>query len=44
MELRLFTMLTTLGTPFDVTAAELAIETFFAADAATEEWFRAAAD
>lgn len=44
VELRLFTMLTTLGTPFDVTAAELAIETFFAADAATEEWFRAAAD
>jgi transcriptional regulator with XRE-family HTH domain len=38
-ELRLFTLLTTIGTPFDVTAQELTIESFFPADAATERWF-----
>jgi transcriptional regulator with XRE-family HTH domain len=34
-EARLFTMLTTLGTPLDVTAQELTIETYFPADEAT---------
>jgi transcriptional regulator with XRE-family HTH domain len=36
IELRMFTMLTTLGTPLDVTAEELRIETYFPADDATE--------
>lgn len=40
LELRVFSMLTTLGTPLDVTAEELAIESFFPADEATEGWFR----
>lgn len=40
LTLRLFTMLTTLGTPLDVTAQELTIETYFPADHATEAWFR----
>lgn len=40
-ELRLFTLLTTVGTPLDVTAQDLAIELFFPADDATERWFRA---
>lgn len=39
-EARLFTMLTTIGTPLDVTAQELAIETYFPADEATEKWSR----
>lgn len=34
-EVRLFTMVTTLGTPLDVTAQELAIEAYFPADAAS---------
>jgi transcriptional regulator with XRE-family HTH domain len=34
-EARLFTMLTTIGTPLDVTAQELAIESYFPADQAT---------
>lgn len=38
--LRVFTTITTLGTPIDVTAQELHIESYFAADAATERWFR----
>lgn len=38
-EARLFTMLTTIGTPLDVTAQELAIESYFPADEATERWF-----
>lgn len=37
-EARLFTMITTIGTPLDVTAQELAIETYFPADEATERW------
>lgn len=37
-DLRLFTTLTTLGTPLDVTAQELRIESYFPADAATEAW------
>lgn len=39
-ELRLFTLLTTIGTPIDVTAEELTIESFFPADDATARWFR----
>ncbi|MEZ4394407.1 MAG: helix-turn-helix transcriptional regulator [Polyangiales bacterium] len=38
--LRVFTTITTLGTPIDVTAQELHIESYFAADEATERWFR----
>jgi transcriptional regulator with XRE-family HTH domain len=37
-DLRMFTTLTTLGTPLDVTAQELRIESYFPADRATEEW------
>jgi transcriptional regulator with XRE-family HTH domain len=40
IELHLFTTITTLGTPRDVTLHELRIESFFAADAATDAWFR----
>ena len=36
-ELSFFTVMSTLGTPLDVTLAELAIEMFFPADAAIEE-------
>ncbi len=39
-EVKLFTMLTTLGTPMDVTAQELAIESYFPADEASERWLR----
>ncbi len=39
-EARLFTMVTTLGTPLDVTAQELAIESYFPADEATETWLK----
>lgn len=39
VELRLFTLLTTIGTPIDVTAQELTIESFFPLDEATEQWF-----
>ena len=39
-ELSFFTMMSTLGTPLDITLAELAIEMFFPADAATEESLR----
>jgi transcriptional regulator with XRE-family HTH domain len=42
-ELRLFTLLTTIGTPLDVTAQELTLESFFPADDATDRWFRASA-
>ena len=41
LELRLFALLTTIGTPLDVTAQELTIESLFPADDATEHWFRA---
>lgn len=41
LELRLFTMLATIGTPLDVTAEELRIESYFPADDATERTFRA---
>jgi transcriptional regulator with XRE-family HTH domain len=39
-EVRLFTMLTTIGTPLDVTAQELTIESYFPADDATDAWLR----
>jgi transcriptional regulator with XRE-family HTH domain len=39
--LRLFTMLATVGTPLDVTAAELFVETYFPADADTAAQLRA---
>ena len=37
LELKYFSTLTSLGTPHDITLAELRIEAFFPADAATEE-------
>jgi transcriptional regulator with XRE-family HTH domain len=40
-EARLFTMLTTLGTPLDVTAQELRVELYFPMDAASEAFLRA---
>ena len=40
VELNLFTSITTMGTPHDVTVHELRIETFFPADAATADWFK----
>lgn len=42
-ELSLFSTLTTLGTPLDVTAQELRIESYFPADAATGDWLRKSA-
>jgi transcriptional regulator with XRE-family HTH domain len=39
LELNLFTTITTLGTPHDVTVHELRLESFFPADAATRAWF-----
>ncbi len=39
-ELALFTMITTLGTPLDVTAEELRLESYFPADDASERWLR----
>ncbi|MCA9617006.1 MAG: helix-turn-helix transcriptional regulator [Sandaracinus sp.] len=40
VDLRLFTTLTTLGTPLDVTAQELRIESYFPADEASERLLR----
>ena len=40
VELRLFTMIASLGTPVDITAQELRIESYFPADERTEAWFR----
>lgn len=40
VELNMFTTITTLGTPHDVTVHELRIEAFFPADDTTEAWFR----
>ena len=40
VELKLFTAITTLGTPHDVTVHELRVETFFPADPATAQWFQ----
>lgn len=41
VEVRLFTTLTTLGTPLDVTLDELRIESYYPADDATARWLRA---
>ena len=41
--LKLFSTLTTLGTPMDVTAQELRIESYFPADDVSGEWLRKAA-
>jgi len=41
LELRLFTMLTSIGTPLDVTAEELHIETYFPADDSSDAAIRA---
>lgn len=40
LELRLFTMMTSIGTPLDVTAEELHIETYFPADDASDAALR----
>lgn len=40
LELRLFSAVTTLGTPVDITLQELRLETFFPADDATDETLR----
>jgi len=39
LELNLFTTITTLGTPHDVTVHELMLESFFPADAVCRAWF-----
>jgi len=39
VELNLFTTITTLGTPHDVTVHELRLESFFPADEASRQWF-----
>lgn len=39
LELNLFTTITTLGTPHDVTVHELRLESFFPADAVSRAWF-----
>ncbi len=41
VQLKLFTAIATLGTPRDVTLHELRVESFFPADQATEDWFKA---
>jgi transcriptional regulator with XRE-family HTH domain len=43
LDLRLFSTITTLGTPADVTAQELRIESWFPADDATDHWIRSLA-
>lgn len=43
LEIRLFSMLTTFGTPQDLTTDELRVESFFPADAASESLLRALA-
>jgi transcriptional regulator with XRE-family HTH domain len=40
LELKLFSMITTFGTPQDITTDELRVETFFPADAATAQLLR----
>jgi transcriptional regulator with XRE-family HTH domain len=40
LDVRLFTTLTTLGTPLDVTLDELRIESYYPADDATARWLR----
>lgn len=39
VELNLFTTITTMGTPHDVTVHELRLESFFPADDASKQWF-----
>ena len=41
LEVNLFTMLTSIGTPLDVTAEEIHIESYFPADDASEAALRA---
>ena len=43
LELSLFTVISTFGTPQDITTDELRIETFYPANAATDDFFRSAA-
>jgi transcriptional regulator with XRE-family HTH domain len=43
-ELSFFSVMSVLGTPLDVTLAELTLEMFFPADAVTEEFLQASAD
>ena len=43
-DLRLFTVLTAFGTPLDVTAQELTIETFFPADEPSDAQLRQMAE
>ena len=43
VELNLFTTITTLGTPHDVTVHELRLESFFPADEASRRWFQSQA-
>lgn len=40
VDLRMFTTITTLGTPLDITAQELRIECYYPADDGTEAWLR----
>jgi transcriptional regulator with XRE-family HTH domain len=44
VDLRFFTTLTTLGTPLDLTAQEIRIESYFPADERTERWVRESLD
>ena len=38
-ELRLFSTITTFGTPMDITVDEIAIESYYPADAESAAWF-----
>lgn len=40
VDVRLITMVSTIGTPIDVTADELRVESYFPADDASDEWLR----
>ncbi len=44
LDLRFFTTITTLGTPIDVAAQEIRIESYFPADPATDAWLREGGD
>lgn len=39
VELNMFTTITTMGTPHDVTVHELRLESFFPADEPSKQWF-----
>ena len=43
-ELSFFSVMSMIGTPLDVTLAELTLEMFFPADTVTQEFLQAAAD